>query len=331
MQWPERIGRRLRLRDINILMGVVEFGSMTQAARRLSVSLPVVSKAITDLERVLGVRLLDRGPRGVEPTIYGRALLEAGVAAFDQLRQGVRSIEFLADRNAGEVHIGCNEPFAAGLLPAIIERLGRSHPKIVCHVVQTPSAPTLEFRELRERRVDLIVARVTEPFAEDDLQADHLYEEQLHVVAGRASKWAKRRHIELNELMGERWIHTPEGTLPTTLMAELFGAAGLSLPPASVVSLSIHLRNALLPTGRYLAILPSSLLRYGVLRDAVVPLAVTLPAKPRPVAIVTLRQRTLNPVAELFIETAQAITSPLAKTTGLQKGKRSGEKPDRRA
>ena len=54
----------------------------------------------------IGVRLLDRHRQGVEPTEYGRALLDGGVAVFDDLRQAVKNIEFLADPTAGEVRIG---------------------------------------------------------------------------------------------------------------------------------------------------------------------------------------------------------------------------------
>ena len=97
MQWTDRIGRRLKLRDLHILMAVAQSGSMVRAAQILAISQPVVSKAIADLEHAVGVRLLDRGPHGVEPTMYGRALLDSGVAVFDDLRRGVKQIEFLAD------------------------------------------------------------------------------------------------------------------------------------------------------------------------------------------------------------------------------------------
>ena len=97
MQWADRIGRRLKLRDLHVLFAVIQSGSMAKAARHLAVSQPVVSAAIAGLEQTLGVRLLDRSRRGVEPTIYGRALLNHGLAAFDALRQGVKEIEFLAD------------------------------------------------------------------------------------------------------------------------------------------------------------------------------------------------------------------------------------------
>src|ERR1700704_5196923 len=131
MDWGERIGRRLKLRDLHILIAVVQYGSMTKAARHLSVSNPVISKAVADMEHTLGVRLLDRGPQGVEPTIYGRALLKRSVAVFDELKQSVRDIESLGDPNSGEVRIGCTEPMAAGFVSAVIDKLSRQYPQFV--------------------------------------------------------------------------------------------------------------------------------------------------------------------------------------------------------
>ena len=107
MQWADRIGRRLKLRDLHVLFAVMQWGSMAKAAHHLAVSQPVVSEAIGGLEQTIGVRLLDRTRRGIEPTIYGRALYNHGLAAFDALRQGIKEIEFLADPTGGELRIGC--------------------------------------------------------------------------------------------------------------------------------------------------------------------------------------------------------------------------------
>src|SRR5688572_32840915 len=118
-----RVGRRLRLRDLDILMTVAREGSMAKAARRLSVSQPAVSKAISDLEADLGVKLFDRGAQGVQPTPYGEALLRRSIAAFDELREGLRELDYLSHRTAGEVRLGCNESLAAALLPAGVRQL----------------------------------------------------------------------------------------------------------------------------------------------------------------------------------------------------------------
>src|SRR5215470_15827993 len=105
MEWSERIGRRLKLRDLHILLAAAQCKSIAKAADQLAVSQPVVSKAIADLERMLDARLVDRDRHGAEPTIYGEALLQRGIAAFDELRQGVKDVELLVDPTAGRLRI----------------------------------------------------------------------------------------------------------------------------------------------------------------------------------------------------------------------------------
>src|SRR6187397_130518 len=121
MHWDHRVGRRLKLRDLNILLAVADAGSMAKAALRLSISQPAVSRAIADMEHTLGVKLLDRSPQGIEPTQYGRALLKRGLAAFDELKQGVQDIAFLADPAAGELRVGASASLSEGMVTMVIE------------------------------------------------------------------------------------------------------------------------------------------------------------------------------------------------------------------
>src|SRR5690242_1232190 len=105
IDWESQIGRRLRFRDLHVFFTVAHTGSMTKAAAQLGVSPPTVSEVIADLEHGVGVKLLERGPKGVEPTMYGRVFLKRGLAAFDELKQSIRDIEFLADPAKGELKI----------------------------------------------------------------------------------------------------------------------------------------------------------------------------------------------------------------------------------
>ena len=159
MHWTDRIGRRLNPHDLHIFMAVVEQGNMARAADSLAISRPVVSRTIAGLEHALGVRLLDRSPQGVEPTLYGRALLKRSVAVFDELKQSVRDIESLGDPNSGEVRIGCTEPMAAGFVSAVIDRLSRQYPQLVFQL-ELCTTPAQQFHVLRERKCDLVVARM---------------------------------------------------------------------------------------------------------------------------------------------------------------------------
>ena len=68
MRWDDRIGRRLRLKDLHTLQTVAEAGSMAKASERLALSQPAISKAVSDMEHTLGAPLLDRSSRGVELT-----------------------------------------------------------------------------------------------------------------------------------------------------------------------------------------------------------------------------------------------------------------------
>ena len=154
-----RFRRRLKLRDLDTLLAVARHGSMAKAAAHLSISQPTVSKAIADMEHALGVPLFDRTAQGVDPTRYGRALLKSAVAVFDDVRQGMTEIDFLADPTAGELRVGGVEPMLGGFLAAVLADLHRRHPRIEFKVTQ-PTSIAQQRRELRERAVDLIVGRV---------------------------------------------------------------------------------------------------------------------------------------------------------------------------
>ncbi len=309
-EWEIRIGRRVKLRDLHILSAVIQWGSMAKAASHLAMSQPAVSEAIATLEAALRVRLLDRRPRGIEPTIYANALLKRSHVVFDELRQGIKDIEFLADPTAGEVRIAAPETFAAGLLPAVIARLSRRYPRVIVRVVQA-NPSILEFRELRElreRNVDVALARIPGSFREDGLETEVLFDDPHFVVVGASSRWARRRKVALAELVNEPWVLPPSHVIGP-LITEAFKARGLDGPRERVSAASILLRNHLLATGRFLSVLPHSVLRHNAKQWALKALPIDLGVKPRSVAVVTLKNRTLSPVVQLFLEHLRAIAN----------------------
>ena len=303
-----RIRRRLKLRDLDTLMAVAQWGSMAKAATHLRVSQPAISKAIADMEHTLGVRLLDRLAQGIEPTIYGRALLKSAAAVFDDVQQGINEIEFLGDSTAGEVRIGATEPMIAGLLPAVLERVHQQYPRITFHV-RLFTAIMAQAREVRERNVDLALGRLVRPL-DEDMNAEELFDERVFVVAGTNCPWARRRKIELAELMNEPWA-LPDGGIGR-LFADAFQAQGLGFPRTRATANTIQLLVALLATGRYLAILPGSMLRFSGRRLGLRVLPVDFPTRPWPVAIITLKKRTLSPVVHHFIDCVREVAKPLA-------------------
>jgi DNA-binding transcriptional LysR family regulator len=307
--WESRIGRRLKLRDLHILSAVVQWGSMAKAAKHLAMSQPAVSESIANLEDAVRVRLLDRSRQGIEPTLYAHALLKHGNVVFDELRQGLRDIAFLADPKAGEVRVGAGEMLLAGLLPAAIVQSSRRYPQVAVRVVQTTSS-ILEFRELRERKVDLVLAGIPAAFAADDLAVEILFDDPHRVVVGARSPWARRRKLALAELVNEPWI-LPTNQVASAMITEAFKVHGLELPREGVSAGSIVLRNHLLATGRFLSVLPNSVLRHNAQQWSLKALPVDLGVKPRSIAIVMLKHRTVSPVVERFVEHVRAVAKTM--------------------
>jgi DNA-binding transcriptional LysR family regulator len=305
-----RLGRRIRMRDLQVFQTAARSGSMTQAAHHLSITQPAVSKAVRDLELTLGVRLLDRSPGGVASTAYGEVLARRAAAVFDELQQAEIEIQALRDPRTGRVRVGCNESLSVALLPAAIARMAEDRPGVTVSITQMSRPIDVEVHQLRERNVDLILTRGLFEVPEGDLAAEVLFEEPFVVVAGVASSWARRDQIELADLVGEKWILHPPEEAPGTVVLEAFRAHGLTPPRACVTTTSFHVRDTLMMSGDYLTVIPACVTAvFNAKAPTIKVLPVDLGIAPRPVAIFTLKNRTLNPVAARFAETLKIVTA----------------------
>jgi DNA-binding transcriptional LysR family regulator len=311
MRLSDRIGCRLKLHDLHVLMAVVQAGSMSKAAALLNTGQPAMSRSISELEHELGVRLLDRGRQGVKPTDYGRALLDGGTAVFDDLRQTVRSISFLADPTVGEVRIGCNPFLAASFVATVIERLSRRYPRAVFRL--TPAYVETLYRELTERNVDFLIARRSGSLAHEGLEHEFLFDDTYWVMAGAINPWARRRSIELAELANEQWaLPPPESTTGSVALAA-FRANSLDYPRTTVIAEPVDVRITMLATGRFVTIFPESVFKFSARRPELKILAVKQRLSRLPVGIITLRNRTISPLAQEFIESSREVAKQLMK------------------
>lgn len=309
MRW-DRAGRFLKPRDLHVFMTVVEENSMAKAAERLAISRPVISRTIANLEHMLGVTLLDRTARGIEPTMFGKALLKRGTAVFDELRQSVEEIAFLTDPQAGELRIACTEVWAAGLVPAAIERLSKRLPRLRVRLEQGTASH--QFNLLRERQCEIVISRLLTEAPDSDIEMQPLFYEPLVVVAGPQSSWSRRRKMTLSELVDVPWILSTLEAESGSPFVEAFRSAKLSIPTATIFSNSLHLRISLLATGRYLTLVPGSALQFGPGADLLKALPVALPRWHLPTAIFTLKGRMLSPIAQAFAKCIHDVAKPLA-------------------
>ncbi len=310
MDLTDRIGRRMTLKDLHVFVAVVQAGSMGKAAQRLHSSQPAISRSIAGLEHALGIRLLERTPQGVEPTEYGRALLEGGRGVFDQLRQTLGRIGSLADPATGEVRVGSTVVTAATFVCTVIDRVSRRHRRSSFHLV-TAAWEALH-AELAERRVDLLITRNFGRSLDSRFDFERLYDESFVVAAGNESPWARRRKVSLRDLLDEPWVLPPPESAISAVAREAFAARGLDYPRATVVALTPEVRMSLLATGRFITLFPASTVRFSARRHEIKVLPVELDTPPVPSGIVTLRDRDISPAARLFIATARDVAKSRA-------------------
>jgi DNA-binding transcriptional LysR family regulator len=311
LDWSARIGRRVRLRDLHVLFAVVQHGSMAKAGAHLGMSQSAVSQAIAALEAALQVPLLDRTPRGVDLTAYGAAVLRRGRAAFDELKMGVQEIESLADPKSGEIRIACAESIAAGILPAVIERFVQRYPRVKLAVFQTTPHIT-GFAALHERNADAVLTLMPKPFEDDlgdRLQAELLFHDRVCLAAGRQSPWARRKNIRPAELARAAIVSPASDTPGGAAVVDALRAAGVAGP--QVMTFSVHLRTILALRGPFIAVLPQSILRFNPGRYPLQELRVDLPMPKLPALLVTLKNRTLSPPVQRFIEVAREVAKTI--------------------
>ena len=240
MRSIELAQRRLKLRDLHILLVVATRGSMAKAAAELAISQPAVSRAISEKKNDQKQQQHEQGRSGGEPTAYGRALIRRGVTIFDELTQGLQELKSLADPTMGQLRIGSSENVAAGLLPAVIDRFSRQHPGIRLNVSQAVLSTT-QYRELRERSIDLLLGWIPTSFVEEDLLAERVFDDPSGVVVGKQSKWSRSSKVTLADLADEAWILPPADTFPGSAAAKLFREVGLNMPRTPLTTLSILL------------------------------------------------------------------------------------------
>ena len=310
MKWDDRIGRRLRLKDLHTLQTVAEVGSMAKAAERLALSQPAISKAVSDMEHALGASLLDRSARGVALTESGRLLVERTRIVFDEISQGVSDIEGLSDPTRGIVKIGTTEPVAS-VVSEIISRMASEYPR-ARYDVMISDLDTL-IGELRQRTRDVIVARwAARPMA-DDLAVQPLFKSPLAVMAAQGQPLLRRKKLSLADVMDERWTLSPPNSFLGRIVVDLFRRRKLPLPRAVVTTISIHMRLDLLASGGFLTILPAQMLRSRAHRAWLRALDVDLPDTLQPIAAITLKKRQAGGAIKLFEQTSLEICKTLAR------------------
>ena len=271
-----------------------------------------MSKAIGTLEDEVGVPMLERGARGVDPTEHGRILAEPRAAMLDELDQSLRSLAHLQDPTRGELRIGMPEPLMA-LAAGAIKRLSRRYPLTSFNIVNRRGVTLL--RHLRDRAVDLVLSRLPSPDAAPVLTTEVLFHDALGVICGGDNKGLRRRNVRqpiCSMSPGYSASRTPSSG---PFVEEVFHVSGLPLRHLTVVTNSTHMRHCLFAGGRFLTIHPWAMVRLAGASGLLRLLPAELPVAARPICFVSLRKRAAVPLAGLFAAEVRLATQHLAEPT----------------
>ncbi len=307
---PKRLNRRVKLRDLDTLLTVVHAGGMRKAAEQLHLSQPAISKAIAELEASLGVLLLDRSRRGTEVTAAGQALIRRAEVMFDELQQGLRDLEHLADPDAGSINLACSEPILGGLVTTAMQRMWRLHPRVNFNA-ESGATPDRQVQYLRDRISDFVIARPMGLALGPEIRSEPLFRERVDIVVGHASPFARRRKLTLADVANAPWIISPVEARSDSPVVVAFNAAGLPFPRCWLTGGSLNARFALLATGRFVTLMPHSFLHFAGMHHRIKVLPIALPQWTAPTSLLTLHNHSLSPAVQRFIDMVRELARPL--------------------
>ena len=296
---------RLKMRQVLLLVALDEQRNMHRAAASLRMSQPAATRLLGGLERMLGVRLFERGPRGLTPNAYGESLIRHARAMLATLDHAREEMNALADGAAGRIAIGALLVAAPVLVPLALARFKQRYPRHTV-LVQEGSATAL-LPALRRGELDLVVGRVTSDVPAEGLEFEAFYSEPMQVVARVGHPLARRRALRLRDLAEETWIvPAPDAPYRRRLDAA-FRQAGAAPPRRLVESVSIAVNKMLVQKSDLLGVMPRDVAREYAALGLLRVLPVKLPAPSGPVGVITAVGRPLTPAAAALLQALREV------------------------
>lgn len=303
----DRLPRQLKMRELRVLLTVIEHGSFRKAATALHITQPAVTKAIADLETMLGVKLFDRNAAGAEPTIYGQSFARHAGAIFGEMRSAAEELDIISSGAKGTLHIGAVPMPASGILPVAIKRMLVEHPSILVSVVEGSEAVLAE--GLRRRELDIVLSRLALFGGGEDLRFEALFEDSLCVLAAKDHPLAKRRRLTWDELLTNSWVMPPEDSFFSHHIHRVLNKRGFEVPRVAVKSISIHIMYGMLVHAGMLTFATQSQFAFSPMKNVLVQLPIVLPPVTASIGAVSLRARQQNPLAEKLIAHVRALSA----------------------
>jgi len=214
----------LQLAHLVALQAVARHGSFSRAARELRLTQPAVSMQVRQLERVLGLPLLERVGKRAYTTKAGEVLLTHAGRALRELENGVQLVQQLRGIVAGRIRLGTSASISIYLLPSALHRFRARYPQTEL-VVVTGNAPEIA-RAVVANELD--VGIISLPVRERELAVTSLYRDELVAIGPPDRRWPRRRRVKAAELARETLILFEDGATLRGLIDGWFQRGGAS-------------------------------------------------------------------------------------------------------
>lgn len=191
----------MNLRQIEAFKAVIETGTVTQAAARLNISQPAVSKLLQMFERSAAMALFVRDRGRLTPTVEARLLYEEVERVFlgaERVRQAAAEIKSL---QRGTLSVGAMPGLSVGFAQEVLARLQVSHPKIQT-ILQARETPKL-VEQLVMHQIDLLYS--AHPMDHPEIRTELICRVPLVCILHRGHHLESKAKIELRDLRGERF------------------------------------------------------------------------------------------------------------------------------
>jgi len=244
---------RLKIRQITLLAQLDEERSVLRAAKALGMTQPAASKQLKEMEDALQVQLFERHARGVVPTSSGEILVRHARSILSEIDLAQQELATLQSGLSGQASLGTVTTPAANLVPATIHLLKKQHPGLLVNVELDHSRPLLA--KLLQGQLDVIVARIPETQASENLQFEPLCDERHAVLIGARHPLAGEPNVRLEDLLEHPWILPPPASVLRERLAGFFVQRGLPMPANIIQTQSLPVITHLLRTSQAVAVL----------------------------------------------------------------------------
>ncbi len=295
---------RLKMRQLLLLIALEEQRNIHRAAEALRMTQPAASKQLKELEDLLNVRLFERLPHGMEPTLYGKTMIRQARMALISLSLAHEDVTALKSGLTGQVTVGAIMSSGMALLPRAVARVKAAMPLMRIGVEFETSHILLD--RLRRGTLDFLVARMREGDASTGLAYEELADEPVCVVARRGHPLQQAAALQLNDIAGAAWVLPPQGSMLRHRCDTMFHRAGL-MPPANVVHTNaLLLVVSLLLHTDSLNLMPHDIARYYAQLNILTILPIDVPVRMDGFGIITRRNYLLSPSATILLDAVRA-------------------------